>query len=203
MCSSVTFVKVPVCLYDASTKNIRLYSAFLDFKAFNAEGFIENLFRRKADRFYYRYWRRKLIAKGWAIETRSGLSLVSYQQVWRDLDVQRTWNKKLRRFKFNYRKIHLESLPVERKQYFKHLQDLVQKIIASNVRRRIKWRLRNKQKEETETFLSCRTVARLFHLQSPSSGHKYRKKLFEVVPEELVRVPTEHGYRYKCKRILL
>jgi hypothetical protein len=203
MAQPIDFVKVPVSLTHAGMKDIRLYCAFLDFKAFNPEGFIRKISKRKNDRYFYRYWKENLIKKGWAIERRNGFTLVSYQQVWKEIGVLPTWNKRERRFKLSYRRIQIDELPAERKEYFPFLQNIIQNQITGNVKRRIKWRLRNKQKQESETFLSCRRVARLFHLQSPSSGHKYREKLFDVIPEPTERVPTEYGYRYKCKRVAL
>lgn len=196
------FVKIPSGLFTSSTKDIRLYCAFLDFKAFNPEGHICPPFKR--DRFYYTYWKKKLIAKGWGLEDGKCLALVSYHQVWRDLGVFPAWSRKLKRHRFPYRKVLIENLPLNRKEYFKVLQDIVLKRIAGNKVRQIKWRLRKKHSQDkTETFISNRTVARLLGLRSPASGHKYREQLFDVIDEPVQKIKTEFGYRYKCKKIAL
>lgn len=195
-------LKIPTGLFRLSTKDVRLYCAYLDFKAFNSEGHICPPYAR--DRFYYTYWRKKLIAKGWAIEKGKCIALVSYQQVWKDMGVKPSWNKRQKRYRFPYRKVQPENLPEERKEYFKALQQVVFARIAGNKVRQIKWRLKSKQvNTKTETFISSRTVARLVGLNSPASGSKYRKQLFQVIPEPTQQVKTGYGYRYKCKKIAL
>jgi len=200
------FVKIPSGLFQASTKDIRLYCAYLDFKCFNPEGHICPPF--KVNRYYYSYWRKKLLTKGWATGSGRCVRLASYPEVWKILGVLPGWNENLRRYRFNYKKILNENLPLDRKEYFKGLQELVLKTIAGNKVRQIKWKLNKKHKKDrrvntTETFISTRTVARLVGLRSSASGHKYRSKLFQVIPEPTKTIKTDSGYRYKCKKIAL
>lgn len=202
----MNFIKIPIGLFSASTKDIRLYCAYLDFKCFNPEGRVCPPFKVKVNRFYYTYWRKKLLAKGWAMENGRCFNLLRYPEVWQDLGVLPGWNGQ--RYKFGYKKILIETLPLDRKEYFKVLRDMVLKTIAGNKVRQIKWKLKTKHKKDrrvntSQTFISTRTVARLVGLRSATSGSKYRNKLFEVIPEPTTMVKTDYGYRYKCKKIAL
>jgi len=200
----MTAIKIPVALFSASTKDIRAYCAFLDFKCFNSEGRICPPFERDEDRFYYRYWRGRLIARGWARECGKCFTLASYQEVWRSLGISRTLDKNLKRHRYHYRKVNIEDLPENRKEYSKILRDMLLKTIAGNKVRQIRWRLKSKRvHNQTETFISSRTVARLVGLRSAASGSKYRSKLFNVIQEPVQKVKDETGYRYKCKKIAL
>lgn len=201
------FVKIPKQLFTISPGDARLYAAFLDFKVFNSEGFICPPFKVKENRYYYRYWFKKLILRGWANVHGHCFSLSTYQEVWRLLGVDQSWNNVIKKLRFTYHKVDIERLPENRKEYFKQLTELILTKVAGNRVRQIKWRLKNKhtpdQVKQTETFISCRKVAKLFGLKSPSSGSKYRKMFFDVVNEPTVLRKTPEGYRFKCKRISL
>lgn len=204
-----TFVKIPKQVFKITPADARLYAAFIDFKVFNPEGFICPPFKRKVDRFYYHYWMKKLIARRWAAKVDKCIRLSSYQEVWRLLDVDQSWIDEIKKYRFTYHKINIEDLPVDRKDYFKKLTDIVLTKVAGNKVRQIKWRLNNKQTpgtvNETETFMSCRKVASLFGLspKSVASGSKYRKRFFQVINEPSVRIQTPLGSRYPCKKIAL
>jgi hypothetical protein len=152
---------------------------------------------------------KKLITRKWATKEGKCISLSSYQKVWRLLDVDQSWNDEIKKYRFAYHKVSLEELPVNRKDYFKKLTDMVLTKVAGNKVRQIKWRLKNKQTHGTvnklETFISCRKVASLFGLsqKSVASGSKYRKRFFEVINEPSVRVKTPLGSRYPCKKIAI
>lgn len=205
------FVKIPKQLFSISPANAKLYAVFLDFKAFNPEGFICPPFKRKVDRFYYHYWMKKLIKRKWATKLGACMNLLSYQAVWRLLGVDQSWNDEVKKYRFTYHKINIEDLPVDRKDYFKKLTDMVLTKVAGNKARQIKWRLNNKQtpgrvnKPETFMPMSCRKVASLFGLspKSVASGSKYRERFFQVINEPSVRVKTPLGSRYPCKKIAL
>ena len=200
-------VKIPKQLFSISPANARLYAAFLDFKAFNPEGFICPPFNRKADRFYYSYWKKKLITRHWATKDGQCVALASYQEVWGLLGVDRSWNNGIKKYKYSYHKIDIDELPINRKEYFKFLTELVLTKVAGNKVRQIKWRLKNKQTpgtvNKTETFMSCRKVASLFGLRSSSSGSKYRNKFFNVVDEPTVRNKDRNTHLFQCKKIAL
>ena len=200
------FVKIPKQLFKIRPSDARMYAVYLDLKAFNPEGIIKTPFKKKSNRSFYPYWLGKLVRNKWAHKEGQGTwSLVSYQEVWRFLGVNQSWNRGTKKYKFTYWKIDVDELPLERKQYIEKLKDLILDQVAGNKERQIKWRLKNKQTpfgvSKTETFLSCRSVAKLFGLKSSASGNKYRQRLFEVIDEPTVRINTTKGSRFQCKRI--
>lgn len=203
------FVKIPKQLFKITPSDARLYAAFLDFKAFNIEGFVCPPFKQKKNRFYYHYWMKKLIKRQWATKCGSCIGLASYQEVWRKLGVDQSWNKQVKKYRFTYHKVNTQDLPVNRRDYFKKLTEMVLTKVAGNKVRQIKWRLKNKQTpatvNKTETFMSCRKVASLFGLsqKSVASASKYRKRFFEVINEPTIRRKDRNTHLYQCKKILL
>jgi hypothetical protein len=213
------FIKIPKNIFSIHPRDAKLYAAYIDFKAFNPEGNIlkSQQNKRKRDRHYYRYWANRLVEKGWATKTDNGIALKAYQHVWRSLDVERYWNQAIGRYKFAYVKISVEDLPLERKAYFRKIQDILLERVASNKVRQIKWRLNNRQAvvkstNTTETFLSCKKVAQLFNLTSETSGSKYRKAFFELIDEQpkIIKKMRHNSdgtisqyYGYTCRRIAL
>jgi hypothetical protein len=211
--NSSRFIKIPKALCQCSPAEAQLYAAFLDFKAWNPEGIItsSSMIIRRADRHFYGYWMTKLVRRGWATEriTQRGkiFSLKAYQDVWRDMGVQPSWCRKIKRYKFVYSKVDVADLPLERKEYIRKLKDLLLSQVAGNKVRQIKYRLRTTQSpvtDKTATYISSRAISELFLLRSSRSGHKYRLRFFEVIPEPpiLLRFP-DGTCRNFCKRIAL
>lgn len=199
-------LKVPKNLFSLSPKEVKLYAAYLDFKLFNPEGVIQLPFARKADRGYYSYWLRKLVAKGWVSLMGSKYSLRSYQEVWKSMGVHQPWNVDVQKYRYAYVQIACDNLSFERKLYRNQIIEFIRNRIAGNKVRQIKWRLKNRQTPamaKTETFMSSRAVAKLFGYKSSSSGHKTRQKYFNVIPEPLVTIKTIDGYRKLCKKIAI
>lgn len=202
-------IKIPKSLHSISPKNARLYAAYLDLKLFNPEGVIKMPIKRKADRFYYRYWLNRLCDAGWVRRISPiEFHLKTYQEVWGLLGVNRSFHHKIKKYKYDYHKIDIENLSLDRKVYFQELVKKVLSKVAGNKTRQIRWKLKQMQgpgrATPTETFLSCRSVAGLFGLRSATSGSKYREKYFSVYDDPLVlRKLADGTYRYRCGRIAI
>lgn len=199
------YIKIPKQLFSIEPSHTRLYAAYVDLKAFNTQGVIRRPF--KVSRHYYNYWCKKLISCGWATKKNDDTYLKSYQEIWRLMGVERSWHKRIKKYKYTYHKIGVSDIPEKRDMYTKFLIEPILTKIAGNKLRQIKWRLNNKQllgmAKQTETFLSGRKVARLLGLKSSASGNKYRSKYFSVINEPTVRNKYRNTHLFQCKKVAL
>ena len=197
------FLKVPVNAQFKSFKDLRLYCIYLDMKAQTPEGVYKIQIRSLKD--YVSRSFKKLVARGWASKNNDGsFSLRAYQYVWRDLGIYQIEVK--RHFKYRYKKIWIDSLPIDRTEYLKELEEIINQHIAKRKAAQIRWRLLETGNKLSEATFGSIKAANLFGYRSASSGSKLREKYFSLIPQTEDQKkqywnPAKGMYQNHCRMI--
>jgi hypothetical protein len=178
------FLKVPLNFEGVTYKDRRLYCRYLDFKAQSESG-VFKIYLKRYRRTYYRDFQR-LIDRGWASPCHEGedgsISLRAYQYVWRDLGIQPCRMRgRHGKFGYNYYKLDVDLLPLERGNYLKAIEDSIRKKQATRQAAQMRWSLKRKGMDNTKANFGANAAARLFGYKSASSGSKVRKQYFSVI----------------------
>ena len=193
-------LKIPYAL-NVNVGQAKLLSQFLDFKLYNPQGRLtpKDYGRIKKQRVSNRYWLEKLVNAGWAYRDGKAYCLKSYDHVWAMLRVNKTKAHKHRGLYTKFYKLDPEEFDLEKKIYNKQIIDLLLKRTASNQMRRMRFKRTHntcQSSDERVEFFGVRKAAKLFGFKSPSTGHKYRKLYFEVIPSERkLRRTSKEEYR--------
>lgn len=216
--SSATFVKVPVNIGDAlresadkrSWKDFSLYVKFLDLKTQNPNC---GTFAIQTGHRYYQRLIKRLITRGWAWKEGRTIKLKAYQEVWRQMGVQRVRVKNIIRYKYwklpvsmfsQERRIHKgKGKPVQ--GYLKELETEIRKRIAKRKSGQMRYALKEKDRDTSQTTYSAKSAASCFGYKGTATGSKLRKEYFSVIEDEAKpRFNRARGrYEEPTKRIAL
>lgn len=190
MSQALPNIRIPYAL-SVTVEQAKLLAQFIDFKLYNPQGRLtaKDYGRVKKLRVSNRYWLEKLVNAGWAYRDGKAYCLRSYDYVWDSLGIKKTKGHKHRGYHTKFYKLDPDEFDFEKKVYIKQIIDQLLVRTASNkVRRMLHAKKRThyicQSSDERLEFFGVRKAADLFGFKSPSTGLKYRKKYFCVVPSE-------------------